>query len=229
VRHAFALLRLGFDSPWRIRRNLARLLLSPVYVSIMRLQGADVGRNARLFGRPVVLKYRGSTVRVGDNVELRSAALSNVLGVGHRVILATLNADARIDIGDAVALSGTSICAACSVSIGPRSIVGVDSLITDTDHHPLAGPKPRYSLEGVMSAPIVIGEEVFIGARVVILKGVSIGDRAVIGAGSVVTASVPSDALAVGNPARVVGAAIGSLLEQPARRERDVIGGHAIK
>lgn len=53
-------------------------------------------------------------------------------------------------------------------------------------------------------APIVIGNDVFIGARSIILKGVTIGDAAIIGAGSVVTKDVPAGAIAAGNPAKIV-------------------------
>lgn len=52
---------------------------------------------------------------------------------------------------------------------------------------------------------IVIGNQVFIGANVTVLPGVTIGDRAVIGAGSVVTRDVPAGMVACGNPARVIG------------------------
>jgi acetyltransferase-like isoleucine patch superfamily enzyme len=54
------------------------------------------------------------------------------------------------------------------------------------------------------SAPVKIGDHVWIGSRVIILPGVSIGDHAAVGAGSVVTKSIPPNCLAVGNPARVV-------------------------
>ena len=54
------------------------------------------------------------------------------------------------------------------------------------------------------SAPVVIGEDCFIGAGTTILKGVTIGDRVVIGAGSVVTKSIPADCIAAGNPCRVI-------------------------
>jgi maltose O-acetyltransferase len=54
------------------------------------------------------------------------------------------------------------------------------------------------------SRPIKIGCGVFIGARAIILKGVTVGDRAIIGAGAVVTTDVPARHIAVGNPARIV-------------------------
>jgi acetyltransferase-like isoleucine patch superfamily enzyme len=56
----------------------------------------------------------------------------------------------------------------------------------------------------VHPAPIVLGNNVWIGANVTLLPGVHIGDNAVIGAGSVVTKDVPADAVAVESPARVV-------------------------
>lgn len=53
--------------------------------------------------------------------------------------------------------------------------------------------------------PIRIGSDVFVGARAIIMPGVEVGDRCIIGAGSIVTRSVPSGAVAVGNPARIIG------------------------
>jgi acetyltransferase-like isoleucine patch superfamily enzyme len=51
---------------------------------------------------------------------------------------------------------------------------------------------------------IIIGNGVFIGARAVILKGISIGDHSIIGAGAVVTKNIPPKSIAVGNPAKVI-------------------------
>ena len=50
----------------------------------------------------------------------------------------------------------------------------------------------------------MIGDDVLIGMNCLILKGVTIGDRSVIGAGSVVTQSIPADVIAAGNPAKVI-------------------------
>jgi len=57
----------------------------------------------------------------------------------------------------------------------------------------------------LQTTPIFVGTNAFVGARALVLPGVSIGDRAIIGAGSVVTRDVPADAIVAGNPARVIG------------------------
>ena len=59
-------------------------------------------------------------------------------------------------------------------------------------------------VQGVTTAPIVIEDETWIGANVVVLAGVTIGKHCIVAAGSVVTKNVPSYSVAVGNPARVV-------------------------
>ena len=59
--------------------------------------------------------------------------------------------------------------------------------------------------QGYTTAPIIIGDDVWLGSKSVVLKGVSIGKGAVVGAGAVVTRSLPSGVIAVGAPARVIG------------------------
>ena len=71
-----------------------------------------------------------------------------------------------------------------------------------TAGHPLDAEKRNMGLE--YAFPITIGNNVWIGANVSVLPGVSIGDDAVIGAGSVVTKNIPSGVLAAGNPCRVI-------------------------
>jgi acetyltransferase-like isoleucine patch superfamily enzyme len=110
---------------------------------------------------------------------------------------------AQITIGDETGLSGTTICAVKSVSIGKRCLIGADVLITDTDFHPINMEGRRYKgASAAASSPIVIEDDVFIGARSIILKGVRIGSGSVIGAGSVVTKDIPANSVAAGNPAR---------------------------
>ncbi|WP_080904081.1 sugar O-acetyltransferase [Parabacteroides sp. Marseille-P3160] len=71
-----------------------------------------------------------------------------------------------------------------------------------TAGHPLDAERRNKGLE--FAYPISIGNNVWIGAHVCVLPGVTIGDNTVIGAGSIVTKSIPSNVLAVGNPCKVV-------------------------
>jgi maltose O-acetyltransferase len=111
--------------------------------------------------------------------------------------------DSIIEIGEGCAFSNNiSICALQSIKIGERCLIGDMVLIIDADHHEL-DPVHRWSGQGVV-VPVIIGRNVWIGSRAIILRGVTIGDNSVIGAGSVVTKSIPADSVAAGNPARVI-------------------------
>lgn len=125
--------------------------------------------------------------------------------------------DAKIVIGDRVGMSSTCIRAKSTITIGNDVNIGGDCLIMDSDTHPLDYLKRRRNYactrqnmserelaELNPSAPIVIEDDVWIGARCQILKGVTIGARSVIAAGSVVTKDIPSDVVAGGVPCRVI-------------------------
>lgn len=104
---------------------------------------------------------------------------------------------ASIVIGDGSFLNQrTMVTCKRSVVIGENCSIGWDVWITDTDYHRLN--------DGEDIAPVLIGDEVWIGAKSMILKGVTVGRGAVIAAGSVVTKDVPERALVAGNPATVI-------------------------
>jgi acetyltransferase-like isoleucine patch superfamily enzyme len=109
----------------------------------------------------------------------------------------------RLRIGPATYINRhTMLDAIESLEIGSRCAIGPGCYLTDHDH----GMDPMLPPLGqpMISAPTRLGNDVWLGANVVVLKGVSIGDRAVVGAGSVVTKDIPPDAVAVGVPARIV-------------------------
>ena len=87
------------------------------------------------------------------------------------------------------------------VTIGSRTLFGPNVQIY-TATHPMNYKQRASGLE--FAKPIIIGEDVWIGGSAVICPGVTIGDRSVIGAGSVVTKDIPSDAFAAGNPCSVI-------------------------
>jgi acetyltransferase-like isoleucine patch superfamily enzyme len=105
---------------------------------------------------------------------------------------------ARIRIGNGTYLNrNTEIVSASSVTIGRDCKVARDVIIMDTDQHALPNGK-------LIADPVVIEDRVWIGARAIVLKGVTIGHDAVVGAGSVVTHSVPAHAVVAGVPARLM-------------------------
>lgn len=160
----------------------------------------------RLRGMPIVSMVKGTMVRIGAGTVLCSRSEFTALGVSRPVILRTLQPGARIEVGCNVGLSGTTVCAAKLVVIGDDCLVGADVLICDTDFHPVAPADRRRNdrPDEIGTAPVYIGNNVFIGARSMILKGVCIGENSVIGAGSVVTQDIPKNVIAAGNPAQVV-------------------------
>lgn len=101
-------------------------------------------------------------------------------------------------------MSSTRLWIHESARIGNNVKSGGCVLITDTDAHPMDYVARRSSNDGTKSAPVVIEDDVWVGAHCIILKGVTIGARSIIGAGSVVTKSIPADCVAAGNPCRVI-------------------------
>ena len=107
-----------------------------------------------------------------------------------------------IEIGDGVWMNNCVVLTSDGpgIFIGRRTMLGTYCEIIDSDFHDL---HPDRRADGVArTGKVVIGENVLIGSNVKILKGVKIGDNAVIANGSVVTRSVPANAIVFGNPAR---------------------------
>ena len=185
------------------------LLQIPYWLSIPQQwlwcasQGVQWHYGWRLSGRPVFRQRDGGRVVIGERFSARSKSEGNSIGVFQPVIITAWGPDSLVEIGDDVGISGCSITALQRVAIGNRVLVGAGVLIMDSDAHPLH-PKDRLRESAPAKAPVEIADDVFIGARAIILKGVRIGQGAVIGAGSVVVSNVSAFMIAAGNPARVV-------------------------
>lgn len=96
---------------------------------------------------------------------------------------------------------GCSLVATQHVQIGAHCHIGPYTMMLDNAYHRI---EPERRLERPPSQPIIVGENVWIGARVIVLPGVTIGRGSCVGAGSVVTADVPERTLVAGVPAREI-------------------------
>ncbi len=185
-------------------RYLLSLAEGALARALLRQSGVTIGGECTFYGAPIVSRYKSSTIEIGSRVVLCSESRYTALGVNHPVVLRTLGQGAKLKIGNDVGISGGTICAASEVSIGDFTMMGANVTIADTDFHPLLPENRRYSGEGILSAPVIIGRNVFIGAGSFILKGVRIGENSVIGASSVVTRDIPANVIAAGNPCKVL-------------------------
>ena len=149
----------------------------------------ELGSRPRLFGRCMVANY--GDIRIGDRLLMYGGTVRCEL---------TAHAGGRLEIGNRVFVNyGCSISAHRHVLIGDGCLIGQYGIIMDCDYH-----SPESDGDHGDVRPISIGDRVWIGARVIVLKGVTIGSGAIIAAGSVVTHDIPANAVAAGVPATVL-------------------------
>jgi acetyltransferase-like isoleucine patch superfamily enzyme len=164
--------------------NAVGLATAPLWLA----RADRVGKRCRTVGRPRIVNE--GTIEIGDDVTLNSDPLP----------LELVARGGTLVIGDRVFINyGTNVCATGRVHIGARALVGPFVMIVDTSFHDLHDratvPPPR---------PVHLEDDVFVGARAVILPGVRVGRGAVIGAAAVVHRDVEPFTVVAGNPAVVV-------------------------
>ena len=171
--------------------------------------GLKYNRTWQFDGMPVVfkprfwVKGRNDSIIIGNYFIANSRFSSNSIGCFQPVLLNARYPLAKIIIGNNVGISGCTIKAMELVKIGNNVLIGSGALISDNDSHPLLS-NDRGDYTKTRHKPIIIEDDVFIGARAIINKGVTIGRGAIVGAGAVVTKDVPSFMVVGGNPARIL-------------------------
>lgn len=170
---------------------MIRLLADRLRALLFRLRGIRIGEKTRI--GPWLQVIRPRCVRVGPRCEIEQG-----------VFLKCIDDAARLDIGEYVFVgAGTEIDVAESVAIGPHTLIAPGVFITDHEHN--HGRGRRLDEQGRRSAAVLIGADVWLGAHVIVLPGVTIGDGAIVAAGAVVTKDIPSYAIVAGVPARKIG------------------------
>lgn len=187
-------------------RHARVALAERFWTAVARLRlaclGAKVGPRLRVTGPLLLNLHPSATVEIGPDCTLHSGFAVNPVGGDRRMVI-WVGAAAVLRIGANVGMSNATLVAMAEVTIADDVRVGGEAQVFDTDFHSLdlAGRLARPD-RGVRKAPVRIGRGAFVGARAVILKGTSIGDEAVVGAGAVVSGTVPPREIWAGNPAR---------------------------
>lgn len=113
----------------------------------------------------------------------------------------------KLCMGDYTGISSSSIFCKDEIIIGNHVNIGAECIIIDSNFHSTNWQDRadrRKDVQNARTAPIKIGDYVFIGTRCIINKGVTIGEKSIIAAGSVVVKDIPANCVAGGNPCKVI-------------------------
>ena len=166
----------------------------------------NYGKNLIVRGSIYLNINPSSQVKIGDNCTIKSGQNHNPISRNIKTSI-TLEEKSILEIGDNVGLSSVCLWVHDAVRIGDNVNIGADTIIMDSDAHSLNylhRQNINTDLLNKNNKEIIIGDDVLIGMRAVILKGVKIGDRSIIGSGSIVTRDVAPDTIVAGNPAKFI-------------------------
>lgn len=186
-----------------------------VLINRLRLTFLNVkyGKHLHIYNKISLNKHKHSYFKIGNNCLITSGFDYNPLCKGVKCSIKT-EENAQLNIGSNCEMSSPCIWAHNRIDIGDFVKIGGDCIILDSDCHSLDWTIRdsnkcdengiKLDKKNAKSAPIKIGNHVMLGARVIVLKGVSIGDNSIIGSGSVVTKDIPANCIAAGNPCKII-------------------------
>jgi acetyltransferase-like isoleucine patch superfamily enzyme len=170
-------------------------------IRVYRNVNTSVASTASISGNGVLnlgskwdgLRYLPSELNIGEGAKLIVRGNFSIY-TGFHISIAN---NATLVIGEGYINNKATIDCFNSITIGSGVAISKGVTIRDSDNHSIDG-------NNKISAPIIIGDHVWIGLNATILKGVHIGSGAVVAAGAVVTRDVPENALVGGVPARII-------------------------
>jgi acetyltransferase-like isoleucine patch superfamily enzyme len=175
-------------TPWQLRRlawKWHRATLRQRLQAVWSLRHCkERGERCVVFGRPVV---DATDMRVGEEFKVWAGPRPTMISGWGRI---TFGHRCFVNVG-------STIISVEEITVGDDVAFANDVYLMDSDSHGVEGRPHR-------QAPIRIGDGTWVGARAIILPGVTIGKRVLVAAGAVVTRDVPDDSLVAGNPARVI-------------------------
>jgi acetyltransferase-like isoleucine patch superfamily enzyme len=157
-------------------------------------------------GIPYLSVAIGGNFSIGENLSMNNGIGGNPIGCYNRCTF-FVDKGANLKIGSNLGISQAAIICHVSIQIGDNVKIGGGARIYDTDFHAI-DPKLRLNpvtdFANKRKIPVIIEDNVFIGAHSTILKGVTIGQNSIIGACSIVSKNIPANEIWAGNPARFI-------------------------
>lgn len=171
-----------------------------------QLNGVEFISDFTAKGIPIINVNLTGHFKFGRQLSFHSGKYFNMIGRPQPCYF-IVQKDANLVIGNNVGLSCTAIICSKRIVIGNDVRIGGGVVIYDTDFHSLemtARTSTPEDLSLVQSSPVEIKDGAFIGAHSIILKGVTIGKNSIVGAGSVISKSIPDNQIWAGNPAKFI-------------------------
>lgn len=203
-----------FKSLLNIMRKLRFFYYLYINRLILTINDVKYGRNLKIYNRFYIIKHKNAKLTIGNDFVFTSGESFNPLCRNIRGAIYLPEENSQLIIGNNVGISSACIWAKESITIKDNVKIGGDCILMDTDAHNLDYQIRASNLidsQGraidsttANSKPIVVENDVLIGTRCIILKGVTIGEKSIIGSGSVVTKSIPANCIAAGNPCKVI-------------------------
>lgn len=196
------LIKKTINAPRKIRKWFY-LFINKLY---FKSCGANFGKNFNVYNQVYLYMLDHSKLTIGDNFTFTSGESYNPLCRNIKGCIA-INKKAELTIGNNVGISSACIWVHKSIRIGNNVKIGGDTILLDSDCHSLYymhRRKDDIDHSNKKDKEIIIEDDVLIGTRCIILKGVHIGARSIIGSGSIVTKDIPADCIAAGNPCQII-------------------------
>lgn len=187
-------------------KSKVRSLFNLYYArSVSNMKNVTVKGSIVVRGKPIIDIKDGSSLILNNNITLNSSNYGYHINMHSPVKLFADRKGAKIVIGENTRIHGTCIHAYEKIYVGARCLIAANCQIFDGSGHELSFPDIENRINTVGgSSPVIIEDDVWIGANSIILPGVTIGKGSVIAAGSIVTKNIPPYSVAGGNPARTL-------------------------
>ena len=175
-------------------KNLIKRVQSFFNLGFKRFRFRKIGKNFIVGHGLIINGYRKEKISIGNNVVMgKNCRLGNTHNYGEGIV-----------IKDGTMIGNFFSAIDGEIVIEERCLIASFVSIVGANHNLNPLLDGCYANEEMDYKPVKIGEQCWIGEKVVILPGVTIGTRSIIGAGSVVTKSIPDYSIAVGNPAKII-------------------------